>query len=171
MKHLVTMGLSAAVAAQIVILSGMYVVAALPLWTGKEVALKVMPVDPRSMFRGNYARLRYEISAIDKKFFTVTEGLRSGEIVYVVLEPDTDGLYRHSAVVLDKPGSGVFVRGRIQESYPNQDSRYSIRYGIEAFFAPKEKAIALEERLRAGTVAVLMVSDDGRARIKDVIDS
>jgi uncharacterized membrane-anchored protein len=170
-KHLTTLALSTAVAAQIVILSAMYVLAALPLWTGKEVALKVMPVDPRSMFRGNYARLRYEISAIDKKFFTETEGLRNGEVVYVMLEPDTDGLYRHSAVVLDKPLNGVFVRGRIQGGPLNQGSSYRIRYGIEAFFAPKEKAIALEEQLRTGSVALLMVSDDGRARIKDVTGS
>ena len=43
------------------------------------------------------------------------------------------------------------------------------QYGVEAFFASKETALALEEDLRDGGVAVLMIADDGRARIKNVI--
>ncbi len=45
----------------------------------------------------------------------------------------------------------------------------SSEYGIEAFFAPKEKALKLEEDLRDGGVTVLMVSAGGKARIKAVV--
>ena len=39
---------------------------AMPLWTGKEIRVKVVPVDPRSLFRGNYARLNYDFSRLEK---------------------------------------------------------------------------------------------------------
>ena len=43
---------------------GMVGNAALPLWTGKEITLKTVAIDPRSILRGEYAQLRYEIGAI-----------------------------------------------------------------------------------------------------------
>ena len=46
---------------------------------------------------------------------------------------------------------------------------YRVRFGIEAFFAPKEKALELEKDLRNGGAAILMVSNSGRAALKDVI--
>ena len=41
--------------------------------------------------------------------------------------------------------------------------------GIEAFFAPKERALRLEKALRDGGVAVLKVSARGRAAIEDIV--
>ena len=41
--------------------------------------------------------------------------------------------------------------------------------GIEAFFAPKEKALKLEKDLRNGGTAILMVARSGNAALKDVI--
>ena len=45
-----SIALSVSVVVQISILVGMVVLAALPLWTGNEVRIKTIPVDPRSMF-------------------------------------------------------------------------------------------------------------------------
>ena len=67
-----------AVLFQFVVLSGMYVSAALPLWTGTEVKIKTIPVDPRSLFRGNYATLRYPFSTIESTELRAT-GTRNGE--------------------------------------------------------------------------------------------
>ena len=39
------------------ILGGMVVGHAWPLWTGRTVTMKVTPVDPRDLFRGEYVRL------------------------------------------------------------------------------------------------------------------
>ena len=60
----VAVGLGAAIAFQLVVLAGMVVYAAMPLWTGTEIRVKTVPVDPRSMFRGNYAQLRYEFATL-----------------------------------------------------------------------------------------------------------
>ncbi len=59
----------------------------------------------------------------------------------------------------------MFLRGSIAEFDPT----YRVRFGIEAFFATKEKALALERDLGEGGIAVLMVAGNGRAVIKEVI--
>ncbi|MCP3672495.1 MAG: GDYXXLXY domain-containing protein [Gammaproteobacteria bacterium] len=168
-------GVVLAIGFQFVVLSGMYVNAALPTWTGSEIRVKSVPVDPRSMFRGNYARLSYKFSRIERKQFLKDEELRNGEVVYAVLKPTPDGLYELSQVVLGMPESGVFIRGRVKSrrgwrrGWRRGVGSFQVSYGIEAFFAPKEKALQLEKALRDGGVAVLMVSAGGKARIKDVV--
>lgn len=162
--------LTLAVAAQFFILTGMYIKAAIPLWTGEEIRIKTVPVDPRSLFRGNYARLEYKISRIQQTHFEGQSHLRKGEVVYIGLEKGADGLYQFSHASLEKPEHGIFLRGRVSGyRYSKNISWVKIKYGIEAFFAPKKKALALEKQLRSSGIAVLMISDDGRARLKEVI--
>ncbi|MFC6635443.1 GDYXXLXY domain-containing protein [Microbulbifer taiwanensis] len=169
MNRKTTLGLLAAIALQFLILIGMYISAQMPLWTGEEIRLKTIPVDPRSLFRGNYARLDYNFSQLDASLFPADRKLREGELVYVSLKRDKRGFHRLAGASLEKPEEGVFLRGRISGTWL-RDSRssYRVRYGIEAFFAPKEKALGLESELRNGGVAEVMVSGGGRARLKNV---
>ncbi|MCO7226458.1 GDYXXLXY domain-containing protein [Pleionea sp. CnH1-48] len=168
MKNKVLLGLVGVVAFQFFVLTGMYVKAAMPLWTGTEVKVKTIPVDPRSLFRGNYARLRYDFDRIDAKYFENEEKLRNGEVVYVTLKQGNDNLYHFDGATLELPKDGVFLRGRVVR-HGYYENRYKVNYGIDAFFAPKEEALALEKDLRDGGIAVLMVDKGGRARIKEVI--
>lgn len=156
---------------QFLILIGMYVKAAIPFWAGQEIKVKTIPVDPRSLFRGNYARLRYDFNTVDSKYFSSDEKLRTGEVVYISLIQDKGGLYEFSNVSLEEPTGGLFLRGRVNNArYDKREIKsYTVNYGIDAFFAPKEDALALEKDLRDGGIAVLMVGNDGRARIKDVV--
>jgi len=170
MNKKLLVGLSVAVLLQFLILTGMYVKAALPLWTGQEIRIKTIPVDPRSLFRGNYAQLRYDISEIKTNHFPDTENLRNGEVVYTVLKATNNNQYEFSGISLTQPDSGVFLRGRIENRWYEERARYfRIKYGIEAFFAPKQKALALEKQLQNGGIAILMVSASGKARLKAVI--
>lgn len=169
-KKTVATGLMIVIVFQITVLAGEYVGAIYPLWSGEEIRLKTIPVDPRSLFRGNYARLRYEISTIAGKDLAGKENLRNGEVVYVRLKPDADGLYVFDGAGLEKPGSGPFIRGRLQrERSQGRSVMYEVRYGIEAYFAPKEKALALEREMRGGGIAVIMVAGSGKAALKEVI--
>ena len=168
-KKTITMGLAFIIVLQITVLAGEYIGAVYPLWTGKEIRLKTIPMDPRSLFRGNYARLRYEISSIEGTKLPGKD-LRNGEIVYVKLKPGVDGLCVFDGVSLKKPGSGLFIRGRIQGKHSQRNSvMYDVRYGIEAYFAPKKKALALEKALRGGGVAIIMIAGNGKATLKEVI--
>ena len=157
--------LGAAITFQILVLVGMVVSAAMPLWTGTQIHVKTVPVDPRSVFRGNYALLRYEFSNLPPSAFGIIEDARPGEVVYVRLERGEAGEHEYAGVSLERPSGGMFLRGRIAEFDPT----YRVRFGIEAFFAPKEKALTLERNLGEGGIAVLMVAGDGRAAIKEVI--
>ncbi|WP_237068230.1 GDYXXLXY domain-containing protein [Microbulbifer guangxiensis] len=164
------LALAAAIVFQALVLFGMVVLAQIPLWTGQEIQMETTPVDPRSLFRGNYARLQYAISELGADQFDTDRPLRNGEEVYVRLVPGKNGLYRYAGVSLDKPDEGVFLRGRVSgQWWRSEGNVYRIRYGIEAFFAPKERALALEAELRDGGVAVLRVSGSGRARLAEVL--
>lgn len=165
MKNKSTYGLALAIAFQVIVLIGMYALSALPLWIGEEVRVKTIPVDPRSMFRGNYARLRYDFSRVPRRDSDVDETLKRGDIVYLRLKKNSENYYEAEGVTSEPP-QGVFIRGRV--SITPYGDNIDVKYGIEAFFAPKKKALELEDKLRRGGTAVLMVSKSGRARIKEV---
>lgn len=146
-----------AIAAQIIFLIGIFVNSLIPLHYGTEVKVKTEPIDPRSLFRGNYVSLSYEFSLIrdEKKF-------KSGSVIYAVLKKGEDGIYILDKFTDQKPNDGVFLRGRI-DLY-----RHAV-YGIEAYFMPKEKALKFE---RSGVlndaIVTLGVLQNGRAGIKNI---
>lgn len=164
MKNKIIIGIVAAILFQFIVLAGMVTSSSMPLWTGTQIKVKTVPVDPRSLFRGNYARLGYEFSSLKQDDHNELYDLRVGEIVYLILKKDKNDLYVMDRISLTKPESGIFLRGRIQSRYSSID----IKYGIEAFFAPTKKALELEKRLRNGGIAVLMVSSGGKARLKSI---
>ena len=158
-------GLAGALAFQLAVLVGMVVSAQIPLWTGVEVRVRTVPVDPRSVFRGNYVRLRYPFSTLPEGAFAQGDAPRVGEVVHVRLVPGGAGIHRYAGVSFEPPSQGVFLRGRIAGVRP----AYRVRFGLEAFFASKEVAVALEQDLRAGGVAVLKITAAGRAALQDVV--
>ncbi len=164
-KHHIFIALVCAVIVQVFVLTGMLALAARPLYTGQEIKVATLPVDPRSLFRGNYARLNYGFSELPENAFDDETVLRHGEPVYVSLKPADNGLYEYSGVSLQKPGEGVFVRGRLH----NRARSRQVKYGIEAWFAPKQEALRLERELRDGAVAVLMIDSGGKAALKEII--
>jgi uncharacterized membrane-anchored protein len=122
------------------------------LRTGRTIYLRTVPFDPRDLFRGDYVRLRYEISSIDKKYFrdglaTETKDTAShryrGRPVYVVLKVDDSNLASVVCVTDKKPCKGeLYIRGRCDYSYDS--SWINILYGIEAYFVEQGKGKQLE---------------------------
>ena len=160
--------LFSAVFFQVGFLASMVGVSAMPLWTGDEVKVKTVPIDPRSLLRGNYARLNYAFSSIDAGPKRDPQP-KKGSVIYVQLQPSAnDDYYEYADWALEKPESGVFIRGRVTRAWCSTNCNLRVKYGIEAFFAPKEKALALESDLRETGMAVLMVSKGGNARIKEI---
>lgn len=150
------------------ILVGEYVTAALPLWTGQEVKVKTIPIDPRSLLRGQYVRLNYSFTQLPTKELISEHDLRNGEVVYVSLKNAGDH-YEYLSASLEEPRQGVFLRGRIANRKYEEDREYfRIRYGIEALFLPKKDAINKETKLRDGGIATIMVASNGKARLVEV---
>ncbi len=76
---------------------------------GKTITLQTVPVDPMSIFRGEYVTLDYAIG----QDVPTTE--KWGTVVYVTLEPNADGVYERVAVSEAKPqlsGDQVCLAGR-----------------------------------------------------------
>lgn len=159
-----------AILLQLLVLAAELGGAVYPRWFGQAVQLTVEPVDPRSLFRGNYAQLRYQIGEVQLPSDETVLNVRAGERVYVSLVEDGQGRWQAQDVHFEPPDSGLFIRGRIR--YWPGDTGTSvtlhIRYGIEAYFLPRDKALALEDELRSGGVATVMIAPDGKAALLGV---
>ena len=151
------------VAAQLVFLIGFIGIRETALFTGTEVVLQTVPVDPRSLLQGDYAILDYEIATLPG--YMETRGI--GETVYVKLRRDSN--VRRSANVwtaadyLISPGNcdgEICIKGRI-------DDRGRLDFGIGTYFVPEGTGRIIE---RAEDVRVVVsIDDDGNAVIKDVL--
>ena len=175
MNKQLKLGFILAIALQVFILIWMLVSANLPLWFGQEIKVHTRPVDPRSLFRGNYAHLDYPLERVtlSKHQPLYKQALRRGEIIYLSLIKDGKGVYIANTLSLAPPENEVYLQGRVLRSYhAGNTSNIRLKFAnINAFFAPKEKALALETQLRKGAIAVLMVSDSGKAILKKVVGS
>lgn len=158
---------------QLAILTGMLAKAALPYYTGTEIRLETQPRDPRSLFRGNYARLNYPISRIPAERlledFESDGLLREGEIIYTALKIDEQGLASADYASLNRPKSGLYLRGRLTRKVYSKTGTLNLKYGIEAFFAEKQEALRLERELADDAQAIVMVGSGGQARLKTII--
>lgn len=158
-RRFLVIGLSLTIIAQTAVLATEYLGSAWPLWFGTPVLLKTAPVDPRSLFRGNYVRLNYDISTIGNEL--AGDEFKRNEVGYVTLKEE-NGVYVATGLFRDKPDSGVFIRGRVRGT----GGSYRLEYGIEAFFMPREKALETERSVReAGAKAEAYLLGNGKAAI------
>ncbi len=120
-------------------LASIFVALSPPLWirwTGEEIALAIRPVDPQSLFRGNYVDLAYDLTV------DVPAALDTGDVFYVVL-----GGGRPATVVrtqIDKPDLGdgeTCIRAKV--SFANN---YAFPE-LEQYFVTPEQGADLEQRL------------------------
>jgi uncharacterized membrane-anchored protein len=161
--------LGIAVGFQIAVLLTMIALRATPLLTGSTILVRVVPVDPRDFFRGDYVMLSYEFSRIPSQGI---EGLPQepaqrntrewlGRDVYVSLVPETDGRHwRTEKISLRPPASGVYLRGVIADF-----GRLS--FGIEAYYVQEGTGREYEEAiLNRRLSAELAVTEDGQAALR-----
>jgi uncharacterized membrane-anchored protein len=156
------------VAAQLLILVGMIAMRAVPLVTGQTVLVRVVPVDPRDLFRGDYVILSYEFSRVPPQG---VEGLSviergklpkwEGRTVYVPLVRDTNGVHwRAEKVTVVKPASGPFLKGHMR-------SHGSLEFGIEAYYVQEGTGRVYEQAIRDRRLsAELAVTSSGQAALR-----
>jgi uncharacterized membrane-anchored protein len=90
--------------------------------------------------------------------------------VYVRLKQNKDGLYVVDYVTKEKPGKGVYLKGKLEIPYDMQNAEtIQIRYGLDNYFASEEKAKEMEkEALANPSVAVVKVRN-GHVVLTDII--
>lgn len=151
------------------------------LRNGTEVLLKIEPVDPRDLLRGDYVRLGYEISGIDAKLVTdiPEDGYTiPGEAIFVRLKKQDDGYWRAVSATLDAPGPGAATEGEvdIKGTLPSRvDLRENVSvrpdYGIDRFYLPEGEGLELQKDMRERPFGIrLAIAGDGTAQIKALVD-
>lgn len=152
---------------QTLVLFSMIAIRQWTLSTGTLVTLETAPIDPRSLFAGDYVTLGYKINEITANK-AVLEQLKAHETVYVVLEPKGQYWVAES-VQATKPEVAqpkVAIKGRLEYK---ADDKIFVQYGIENYFIPEGEGKKLE-RPKNGEVMTVKVAVDrfGNAAIAGV---
>lgn len=178
----------------IVIILSALVVAALQIgflsWTilarasvlrdGREVLLKVEPVDPRDWLRGDYVRLNYEIRTVPARLVENPgpAGVTERGDIHVRLGPDADGYWRVRAASLGSPLSSspaqdeADILGQVSAGWTlAAKANLSVSYGIDRYYVPEGEGRAIEADMRERPFGILAaIGPDGQAQIKALMD-
>lgn len=164
-------GLAIAVALQTIALVTIVGMKQWTLNTGTQVVLETRPVDPRSLFRGDYVVLRYAIGTLDAGLPGMPKDIGSGEAVFVTLRRDGEfwkAVSVHAARPEPAPGD-VVIKGKTPYAASGIKT-LEIRYGIEEYFVPEGEGRAIEQPRQQGKVSILVAVDRfGNAGIKAVL--
>ena len=159
------------VAFQLAVLVAMMITPLMTLATGDVVLLRVAPVDPRDLFRGDYVILSYDVSrpTIDgsSNVSNVTWDRLSqlrGQTIYVRIEPDADGKHWHAnGYQLEPPTAGKFIRGTVA-------GNATVRFGIEQYFVQEGQGLKYEQAVRDRKLsAEVAVDRNGNAQLKGLV--
>ena len=153
-----------AVVFQLLVLGSMIVQSGWTHFTGDTVLFRVVPVDPRDMFRGDYVILRYEFSGLRPVGGTISDESSNGQEVFVVLALDADGRHwRGTSASFDRPAMGRFIKGKVVG--PGR-----IEFGIESFFVQEGKGKEYEDARNAHRLsAEVALTEDGEASLKRLV--
>lgn len=151
---------------------------------GTEVRLKVEPVDPRDLLRGDYVRLGYEITSIDAADVSNPDGIEietNATEIHVRLARGADGYWRVSRSSIGSPPgtppseAEADVIGTIVSS--GRDERgaafYRVDYGIGRFYLPEGTGKAIERDMRARTRSfsvIAAVGASGAVQVKALME-
>ena len=166
---------------QSVFLGGMIAKKQNTLNHGKQVLLETQPIDPRSLFRGDYVVLNYTISTLNLDELEGDNEFDEHDAIYVTLRKDGD--YHQAVAVYNQhpgeSGDDVVIRGTVDyidnqrwdqaanQYVPQAEARVS--YGIENYFVPEGEGRVLERR-NAGKVDIrVAVDESGSSGIKAVL--
>jgi uncharacterized membrane-anchored protein len=129
----------------------------LELGGSRHVLLRVQPVDPQDLFRGEYVALSYPISRLQHA------DARPGDRVWVPLNRQPGGAWAGSRALVEEPDDGTFIRGRMGVGG-------TIEYGIESFFVEDTTAPRYERAVARGRLyAKVALDDNGDATLRELI--
>ena len=161
------------------VLVAMIVVKQWTLNTGTMILLETKPIDPRSLFRGDYVRLNYTINQLNLAELSGHARFQKYDKVFVVLQEDLpywEPLSVHGRHPVLKLGQ-MAIKGElisIQDIHKNIGKEPStilhVRYGIENYFVPEGEGRALERPKENEKIDMRIAVDKfGNAGIKAVL--
>jgi GDYXXLXY motif protein len=159
------------VAAQLLFLTSMIVIDALPLVLGERVKLRVVPIDPRDLFRGDYVVLDYDFNRIEPGKVQGLSPSRDyhwlynevvGRDVYVPLTPQGDH-HEAGGASIHPPAAGPFLHGHMV-------TPYRLECGIEAFYVQEGEGHRLENLIRQRRVLAEVAVWHGQAKLVRLVE-
>lgn len=170
-----------AVAVQLMVLLGMIGRHSFTLATGTEVVLKSEPFDPWDPLKGEYVRLRYNVSTVP---IPLAEGeeppYERGDAVWLLLQKG-EPYWTVAGIGKERSRPGpdqVSVRARVDWvqwwSAPTEpkpagfEAQVNLLYGIEEFYVPEGEGRGLEEE-RDGITVKAKVDGWGRMALSQVL--
>ncbi len=147
----------------LVVLLAFWAYAAIPSLTGREVQLRLEPVDPTDLLAGEYLTLRYDISSLNASALPSDGNLSYGDTVYVALSDDPIAV--PTGVTHEPPAGGLFIRGEAQ----GDDWRggEEVVYGIERYYIPEGTG---DVRLNSSWTARVRIDSRGNGRVVGVLE-
>lgn len=136
---------------------------------GNIVLLKIAPVDPRDLLRGDYMQIRFDISNLSKDLISGTYVSQPGQYVYVSLEKDGD-VYKVMNFSSNKPLKGIFIKGKVKDSWFGDS--IPVDYGIEQYFIPEGTGGIMGQKLgqnRNNAYAEVSLDKDGVPILRKLI--
>lgn len=131
----------AAVALQLAILLGVPAKKVYTRATGREVVLRVAPVDPYNPLKGYYVTLGYDIG--QPSAILNAPDLQEDDVIYTIVERQDSGVWEpvglERTLPTDLPSNRAAIRGRWHER--------RILYGIEEFSIPESKRQVIADDL------------------------
>ena len=136
------------------------------LQTGTEVLLKLRPIDPRDMFRGDYVILNYEISTLDlNSLQTDAQFFNTSDKVYVTLN-EVEGYGVASGIYKNVPKEELFIKGTVKDAF---NDRIMAEYGIESYFVPEGQGDKIQRQARGDVDIKVAIDKFGNAVIKQIL--
>ena len=157
---------------QLAVLLFMTAKGTLILVRGEVYYVRVQPVDPRDLMRGDYVILSYEFSRLPNDhrvdWFGDEKGFGGPGLIelrnrpiYVSLENEADGKHwRAARFSLQKPAHGPFLRGTLNQ-------RGLLEFGIEQYFVQEGKGREYEDAVRSRRLsAEIAITPEGSASMR-----
>jgi len=156
------------------------------LATGMPVILETQPIDPRSLFSGDYVRLNYKVSDLRLEELAGDRLFKRHDTVFVVLARDGESggeYWKAVSVHRDRPRPGdgqAVIKGRVEYTGDTiwdaarnkavEVKHVHVRYGIEDYFVQEGTGRELERPRQDEKVSIEVAVDRfGNAGIKAVL--
>ncbi|TPL87850.1 GDYXXLXY domain-containing protein [Mesorhizobium sp. B2-3-14] len=151
------------------------------LRNGKEVLLKIQPVDPRDLLRGDYIVVGYDISRIPVKMIAnIASDKQSSDDTSIVvrLKKGADGYWTPTAAWFGTAPTPAAtdeadISGHVAAGWDLRGEGMTIApdYGIERFYLPEGEGMAIQSDMRVRPFGIkLALAADGTAQIKALMD-
>lgn len=148
---------------------------------GREIVMKVLPVDPRDIFRGDYVTLGYGLSPVQGaklKDGGDLAGIEKGQAAYLTIAEGADHVWTPVRLTRNYPtniaAGEAMLKGMVAHRWDDAvtpgSATADMHFGIETYFVPEGTGKRLEELVRDKAVeAIIAVGGDGSAALKGLI--